>query len=524
MSLSQLEHILNSKMTSGKSCDIYQLTVEHLRHCSQESKQHILDLLNKIINNIYFLSCPQIKLGLGTAVYKGKNKVISKSNSYRRITVTPIIGAILDYHIEPKAESTFRQVQSPDQLGFTAGLSYLIAAVQRGECQRWAIDKKLTCFGVSLDGEAAFPSVERDIQIRELYSTGERGDYLAYSKNTYTNTECHIKQNDKLSRKFTEHKGNRQGHVRASGHFKAYINPCLTSLNDSKLGFWIGPICVTAVCVADDTYILSGSPRGLQSALDIISHYGKRYQLRFNADKTKITVTGSKIDMNYFKETTPWNLNDDTVSVVDTNEHLGLLVSGTHEEQKNVDEKIQKCRRSLFALLGPAFSFKCLLSPVVQTHLWRTYNLPVLLSGLSALPVRPSNMKSLQLFQNKILRGFLKLSKSSPTCGLYFLLGELPVEAKLHMETLTLFHNIWASPTTTAHELVKYILRMKSNSSTTWSNHVELLCRKYGLSSPLYLIENLTAWSKQHWKCLISTKITAFFEKEMRVEANKTLR
>ena len=96
--------------------------------------------------------------------------------------------------------------QSKDQLGFTAGVSYLLAAVQRGECQRWAIDKKLTCFGVSLDGEAAFPSVERDIQIRELYANGERGDYLEYSRNTYKNIECNLKQNGKLSRKIEEHK------------------------------------------------------------------------------------------------------------------------------------------------------------------------------------------------------------------------------------------------------------------------------------------------------------------------------
>ena len=82
--------------------------------------------------------------------------------------MTPILGAILDYYIDPMAESIFRPAQSPDQLGFTAGISYLLAAVQRGECQRWAVDKKLTCFGVSLDGESAFPSVERNIQVREL--------------------------------------------------------------------------------------------------------------------------------------------------------------------------------------------------------------------------------------------------------------------------------------------------------------------------------------------------------------------
>ena len=293
------------------------------------------------------------------------------------------------------------------------------------------MDTKQTCFGVSLDGEAAFPSVERDVQIRELYSAGEREDLLPYSKNTYQNTECHIKQNGKLSRKISEYKGNRQGHVRASGHFKTYINPCLTTLNSSKLGFYIGPICITAVCVADDTYLLSGSPRSLQSALTITSHYGNRYQLRFNASKTKVVVTGSRIDMTYYADTSPWHLDGKTISVVDTNEHLGLLVSGLDEEQKNVDENVLKCRKSLFGLLGPAYAYKCLLSPLVQIHLWKTYNLPALLSGLAALPIRPPQMKSLTIFQNKILRGFLKLSNSSPIAAHFFLLGELPVEASI---------------------------------------------------------------------------------------------
>ena len=101
--------------------------------------------------------------------------------------MSPIAGAIIDYYIDPIAEKLFRQVQNKDQLGFTSGISYLLAAVQRGECQRWAVDNKLTCFGVSLDGEAAFPSVEREIQVRELFAVGERGDLLNYSRNTYVN-------------------------------------------------------------------------------------------------------------------------------------------------------------------------------------------------------------------------------------------------------------------------------------------------------------------------------------------------
>ena len=157
MTLTQLNYILDVKMKPGKACDVYQVTVEHLRYCGEQAKLLLLSLINRILHDLQYLSCPQIKLGLGSAIFKAKKKPVSKSSSYRRVTVTPIIGAIVDYYLDPKAEAIFRPSQSPDQLGFTAGVSYLLAAIQLGECQRWAIDQKKTCFGVSLDGEAFFP-------------------------------------------------------------------------------------------------------------------------------------------------------------------------------------------------------------------------------------------------------------------------------------------------------------------------------------------------------------------------------
>ena len=181
-----------------------------------------------------------------------------------------------------------------------------MAAVERGECQRYATDTKQTCYGVSFDGKAAFPSVDRDILVRELYTSGETGDLLQYSNNTYQNTVSHIKQNNKISRQFTEYKGARQGHKRAAGNFKSYINPCLVTTNSTQLGFWIGPICVTCICVADDTYALSNNPRKLQAIINIIGHYGRRYRLTFGADKTKITVTASRQDMAYYQDINMW--------------------------------------------------------------------------------------------------------------------------------------------------------------------------------------------------------------------------
>ena len=44
-------------------------------------------------------------------------------------------------------------------------------------------------------------------------------------------------------------------------------------------------------------------------------------------------------------------MDNEIVKVVEDNEHLGQIVSGTDQEGKNLDLRIQKGRNSLFGLL-----------------------------------------------------------------------------------------------------------------------------------------------------------------------------
>ena len=139
MTMNDLNEILHKDMKLGKACDIYMMTVEHLLYAGEDAKRHVLKLLNDIIQDIYYLTCSQLKKGLSSVVWKGKKKSLIKSSSYRRITVTPQLGSILDRYIHQVAEEIFREVQSPEQFGFTKDLSYLMGAVERGECQTYLL-------------------------------------------------------------------------------------------------------------------------------------------------------------------------------------------------------------------------------------------------------------------------------------------------------------------------------------------------------------------------------------------------
>ena len=168
--------------------------------------------------------------------------------------------------------------------------------------------------------------------------------------------------------------------------------------------------------------------------------------------------------------------------------------------------------------MGNIFSYKCKISPVVQYNVWLIYIKPVLRSGLSALPIRPPVIKTMTVFHHKVLRAILKLSPYSPVAPLYFLLGELPMEATLHLDVLALFWNIWVNPQTKAFEVLSYLLKMADSSSLTWSAHVRLLFQQYNLPDPLVLLSS-APWPKDKWKQHTKVAVTSYHENMLRCSA-----
>ena len=323
----------------------------------------------------------------------------------------------------------------------------------------------------------------------------------------------------KISRTIEETAGVKQGHINSSDNYKLYINPALNSLDTSTLGVWIGPINVSVTGVPDDNYLISPTQSGLQALIDIAEHYGRRYKIKYGAAKTKITVVGSEVDMTYYSDTAPWKMGGQPIKVVEDNEHLGQLVSGTRQEEKNIDGRLKKGRGFLFSMLGPAFSYKCMLSPLVKMHIFRTFTCPIIRSGLSSFALRTPQMSPLAILHRKIMKSFLHLSQTAPTPAIHFLLGELPMEGKLHRDMFSLFYSVWTNPDTKIYQIIKYLLSSSPDNSRTWANNMRHVASMYGLEDPLSCLQRDPP-EHSSFKEMVITKITAFHEKELRRKAN----
>ena len=159
MTLQDLKNIIFRKLKLNKACDIYKLTVEHLRYAGDEALQLIVLLLNSIIENINYLSSAQLNTALASIVFKGKNRVNTHHKSFRQVRVTPLLGRCLDEFIRPNLVKITKPLQNNSQYGFTKNVTYMMSALQRHEVEKFCIDTKKTFYGCSLDGESAFEVV-----------------------------------------------------------------------------------------------------------------------------------------------------------------------------------------------------------------------------------------------------------------------------------------------------------------------------------------------------------------------------
>ena len=180
---------------------------------------------------------------------------------------------------------------------------------------------------------------------------------------------------------------------------------------------------------------------------------------------------------------------------------------------------ISKTRGFLFSLLGPVFSPKCNIGPLLMCHLWKTYSCPVLRSGLSSLVLLPSHLIPLHKFHKKILRSFLRLSDRSPIPALYLLLGECPMDGQLELDALSLFWSIWNHPESKIAEIIFYILTVCQNNSRTWSNYIRKICKKYELPDPLTLLQSDTE-SKSSWKHKVKRAVVSYHDNILRGNAS----
>ena len=126
---------------------------------------------------------------------------------------------------------------------------------------------------------------------------------------------------------------------------------------------------------ADDLALIASSPEDLQSMIDIVAQYAKKWRYRLNPPKSKVLVFGSRAP----PPSTSWSINGEKLEAAKEYLHLGILRSTTPSTLNRTLRHIN-LGRSFFVLNHAGTRFGC-LHPITALGLYTSIALPRMLYG-----------------------------------------------------------------------------------------------------------------------------------------------
>jgi hypothetical protein len=505
------------KLNTGKAQDEYGLSAEHLKTAGDTLYQplaHIITAMSDLRHVPETLKC-----GIITPVYKRGGKPLEDPGSYRGITVCSTMSKVLEQFIALHTEQLVRPLQHTLQYGFTAGLSPSYAAILVTKAIVEQKDQKRPLYVATLDAQKAFDVVDHTSLLWKWHEAGLRGPLWQLKDEMYTGMTSKVKWKGILSERLEINQGVRQGGIPSTTDYKLYLNPLLDELEASQTGLYIGGIYVGSPTCADDVMLLTDSVYGMQYMLTNCEQYASKERYQLHPTKSVISVYNTQIPNSVWSDINPWTLYDSPVMVTPTTIHLGI----TREAEKSttiskfVTEKLKIGRQTLYALMGAGLHGLNGLSPTTSHKLYVTYVLPRLLYGIETIHLNETEKSALEDFHRNTIRQIQHLPVRTAIPAIYILQGALPLEAELDSRKLTLFGAIARDKDSTIWKLAERQLVMKTLKSPSWFMDIIQIAYKYGLPSPLDILENPPP--KFIWKKQVRTAVDYFWCTKLKADA-----
>jgi len=483
------------RLNSGKAADLTELQAEHFKLGGRA----LVDAVTAIIN--LMLQERQIpdtmKQGYKIPIPKKGKDVLERGN-HRGITITPVLGKILEHILEDISRPGLGGSNSYLQFGFTEGKSPSMATLCLTEAAAQAKDEAQPLYVATLDAQKAFDVVDHDLLKLKLHHTGVRGPQWLIIDNLYSNCSETVRWRGSYSRPYKVTQGVRQGGVLSTSLYKEYVNPLLTDFERSGVGLHIGGIYLGSPTCADDVLLLSHSETELQAMLNVAYTYSAHNKYTLHPGKSTVTqLVGTN------KHPPELKLGDKSITTSSQFTHLGL--TWTHGRlSPMLEERISAGRRAAYMLVGAGIHGTDGLNPVVSARVMTTQVLPRMIHGLEAVVPKTAELLQLSRIHRGLLRQHQTLPERVACVAIHLLTGTYPLEAHIQHKSLMLFGALCRMPEgSPLREMVQRQLSRPENSHS-WFVHVRKLAAKHDIDL-MSLWRNPTA--AVTWKAYVKERV-----------------
>ncbi len=497
------------RLRLGKAAGIDDISPEHMKYATDALTPYLTDLFNRM--RVERRIPDLLKKGVMTPVGK-KGKNLLYCDSHRGITVTEIVGKLLEdvYKNRENVET------HPLQFGFTPGLSPTMAALVLSEGVMEAKATKQNLYVAALDSQKAFDVVSHPSLLRKLFLAEdidpESWMLLAEMQNNMTTA---VKWKGCISRTIEIKQGVRQGGILSPGLYKRYVDGLLRGMEAASLGLTFGELYAGCPTVADDVLLMATNEWDLQAMLDIADDYACRE--RYNIQPAKSSVTQFKIFNKPDSSVRSWTLGTNPLPITKSFTHLGITRFNMDVKDQAITDKVKLARRTAYALMGTGLHGRNGLAANVSLKIYKCYVLPRMLYGIEAMNLDTKQLKELEQYHIRFLRQIQSLPDRTARCGVYILLGTVPMEAYYHLAILSLLGRILRSDNCFITELAIRQTAVHDLNSNSWFIRAAKTLHFYGLPPIHTLAQNPP--SKEQWRDVCKRAVFSHWKEDLTSQA-----
>ena len=503
------------KLKNGKAGGIDNITYEHLKYGGRTLHEHLSNLFNLVIK---FEFIPrEWKQGCIITLYKGGNKQRKDPNSYRGITLLPVVFKLFENVISHRISDILESDDFPcrQQMAYQKSLSSLHTSFNLQECIFYILEYGDNVIVIFLDSAKAFDTVWHNGLLFKLYEIGIRGKCWRLFRKIYEEMESCVLVNGVKSRLFTVKRGIRQGSALSAKLYLVFINGLLKQVESSNRGAMLMDLHVNIPTQADDICLVSTKTSDMNVLLNICETYSMKWRFNFSPAKS-VAMYFSPRRCRPSQLPSDFLLFGTRIELAASVKHVGVTLSS---DSTCIDRTIQACNllRALTLSLLRCGVHAAALNPVTSSKLIKTIIFPKALYGCELWILNQTEVLLLERAQRFIAKSIMCFSRRTRTDMCNGLLGWISLESYIDTRKLLFIGNLCRLDERLLPR--KILLTRLIMFFTNGVNQIGLIpdivrvFNKYGLIEHLLnFVENGHFSQKMAWKRIVKDSVLLYEE------------
>ena len=343
-------------------------------------------------------------------------------------------------------------------------------------------------YSAFIDLKRAFDSVYRNGLWYKMIKNGLDGKLFDLIKSIYSEVKLCVKNINTFSDFFNFDVGLLQGEVLSPFLFscKCISISFMNNINDIEMhlqqtlnaSLSLEQLSIYLLLFADDAVIFSETIEGLQSSLNHLEEYCRKWNLEVNVDKTKIVVFRKGGNLSSKEK---WTYAGEEIEIVSSFNYLGIVLSSRGAFIKATNTLAGKALKAMNSLLAIT---RCMKLPInIMFNLFDSFVLSIL--NYSCEIWGFTRAENIERVHRKFCKWLLNVKMSTNSLSLYGELGRFPLilgrQVRIIKYWLNL-HNIKNDNCIfkTLNLEMRNEVQSDPNSTTSWTAKVKYLLEHSG--------------------------------------------